>query len=64
MAILRSSPSTGTPVRLLGVGVSGLQEAPGAVPGLDQALDQITRRYGAGSITRALSLERDKGSGR
>jgi len=48
-----------TPVRLLGVGVSGLQEAAETGAELDQALDRITRRYGRGKITRALSLERN-----
>jgi DNA polymerase-4 len=53
-----------TPVRLLGVGASGLQEAAAGRPALDEALDQISQRYGNDTITRALSIERDKGSGR
>jgi len=53
-----------TPVRLLGVGVSGFtgtedEPAPGAGK-LDQAVDEITRRYGDDAIGRGLSLNKEK----
>jgi DNA polymerase-4 len=47
-----------TPVRLLGVGVSGLEEGAREVAGLDRAMDGITERYGADKITHALTLTR------
>lgn len=58
-----------TPVRLLGVGVSGL-EAPGkhglvfdtaAQTALDQTMDEIKRRYGDDKAMRALALKRKSG---
>lgn len=53
-----------TPVRLLGVGVSGLEEPDGrgieydtvAQNTLDKTLDEIKRRYGDDKATRALAL--------
>jgi DNA polymerase-4 len=45
-----------TPVRLLGVGVSGLEEGAGDMAGLDRAMDDIAERYGADKITHALTL--------
>ncbi len=50
-----------TPVRLLGVGVSGFSEAiepATGAPGLDAAVDAITGRFGDASLVRGLSLER------
>lgn len=50
-----------TPVRLLGVGVSGL-EAPDMEAGhIDRVLDEIDDRYGDDTISRALALERKTG---
>jgi len=54
-----------TPVRLLGVGVSGLEEPDGrgiqydteAQKALDMTLDEIKRRYGDDKATRALALK-------
>lgn len=54
-----------TPVRLLGVGVSGLEEPDGrgieydtvAQKALDKTLDEIKRRYGDDKATRALALK-------
>jgi DNA polymerase-4 len=50
-----------TPVRLLGVGVSKLEEggAP-RVGDLDEALDDITDRFGAGVVTRGLTLRKPR----
>jgi len=53
-----------TPVRLLGVGVSGLEAAQGASAGVDRMVDQIEERYGDGTLTRGLTLERGKRGGR
>lgn len=50
-----------TPVRLLGVGVSGFSEAiepATGVTGLDATVDAITGRFGDASLVRGLSLER------
>lgn len=51
-----------TPVRLVGVGVSGLEDAPndGMQPssGLDATLDRITGKFGTEKLTRALALDR------
>jgi DNA polymerase-4 len=57
-----------TPVRLLGVGVSGLEEpdARGIVydtaeqNALDKTVDEIKRRYGDDKATRALAIRMDK----
>jgi DNA polymerase-4 len=57
-----------TPVRLLGVGVSGLEEPDdrgidydtAAQKALDKTLDEIKRRYGDNKATRALALRQDK----
>ncbi len=57
-----------TPVRLLGVGVSGLEEPDGrgieydtaAQKALDKTLDEIKRRYGDNKATRALALKTGK----
>ncbi len=54
-----------TPVRLLGVGVSGLEEPDArgieydtaAQKALDKTLDEIKRRYGNNKATRALALK-------
>ena len=54
-----------TPVRLLGVGVSGLEEPDergivydtAAQKALDETLDEIKRRYGDNKATRALALK-------
>jgi DNA polymerase-4 len=46
-----------TPVRLLGAGVSGLEEFDGETGEIDRALDDISERYGNLSITRGLALE-------
>jgi nucleotidyltransferase/DNA polymerase involved in DNA repair len=51
----------GTPVRLVGVGVSGLQSTQGKGEGLDTALDQIADRYGEDTITRGLAMRRPDG---
>jgi len=47
-----------TPVRLLGVGVSGLEQAQDGPPPLDRAVDRIAERWGAGTIGGALALKR------
>ncbi|MEE4173992.1 MAG: DNA polymerase IV [Xanthomonadales bacterium] len=48
-----------TPVRLLGVGVSKLEEGVEPRLGdLDEALDDITDRFGAGMVTRGLALRK------
>jgi DNA polymerase-4 len=47
-----------TPVRLLGVGVSGFDDADLEVPALDRALDRIAERFGQDTVTRALALSR------
>ena len=60
-----------TPVRLLGVGVSGLEEPDArgieydtpAQKALDKTLDEIKRRYGDNKATRALALRIDKNAG-
>jgi DNA polymerase-4 len=49
-----------TPVRLLGVGVSGLEEGVFSAPSLEQALDRIEDRYGPGKIMHGLALSRQK----
>jgi DNA polymerase-4 len=57
-----------TPVRLLGVGVSGLEEPDdrgidydtAAQKALDKTLDEIKRRYGDNKATHALALRQDK----
>ena len=54
-----------TPVRLLGVGVSGFEEALNPPPGrasLDNTVDAITQRFGTDKLTRGLSLPPRKGS--
>jgi DNA polymerase-4 len=56
-----------TPVRLLGVGVSGLESGDEQNSGfdtsnqraLDQTMDNIKSRYGSGKATRALALKRN-----
>lgn len=52
--------NAGTPVRLLGMGVSGLQEPDSGPAPLDCATDVITERYGDKAITRARALRRDR----
>jgi DNA polymerase-4 len=48
-----------TPVRLLGVGVSKLEEGvEPRVGDLDETLDGITDRFGAGVVTRGLALKK------
>jgi len=47
-----------TPVRLLGVAVSGLLESTEEPGQIDQTLDRISERYGDDAITRGLALER------
>lgn len=51
-----------TPVRLIGVGVTGLENAPSerrAAPGgLDSVVDAITGKFGDGTVTHGLALER------
>ena len=50
-----------TPVRLLGVGVSGLVPRPEtAARGLEQTLDEVARRFGATSLGRGLALLRPR----
>ncbi len=51
-----------TPVRLLGVGVSKLEEG-GASPqgGLDETIDDITDRFGGSVLTRGLALGKKEG---
>ena len=57
-----------TPVRLLGVGVSGLEEPDGrgidydsvAQKALDKTLDEIRNRYGEGKATHAGTLRTGK----
>jgi DNA polymerase-4 len=51
----------GTPVRLIGVGVTGLEHDENPQTGIDLTLDEIAKRYGEDKITRALALERNKG---
>jgi DNA polymerase-4 len=59
-ALLRTwlKGNANTPVRLLGVGVSGLEESTAEVGQVDQALDDISDKYGDQAITRGLALER------
>ena len=45
-------------MRLIGVGVSGLEDGAEAPTGIDRALDRIADRYGDDKITRGLALER------
>jgi DNA polymerase-4 len=60
-----------TPVRLLGVGVSGLEEPdehgidydPPGQKALDSTLDEIKRRYGENKLTHARALRTDKKGG-
>ncbi len=48
-----------TPVRLLGVGVSKLEEGgEPRVGDLDETMDDITDRFGAGVVTRGLALKK------
>ena len=47
-----------TPVRLLGVGVSGFENAEGEFGRIDRMLDEISVRYGDDTITHGLALER------
>ncbi|MFT5139799.1 MAG: DNA polymerase-4 [Lysobacterales bacterium] len=47
-----------TPVRLLGVGVSGLEESTEEAGQIDQTLDKIGDRYGDAVISRGLAFER------
>jgi DNA polymerase-4 len=56
-----------TPVRLIGVGVSGLTEKPGdegfqtaSEAPIDQTLDEINRRYGSSSIAHGLAFGRKR----
>jgi len=57
-----------TPVRLLGVGLTGLEQPDGrgigydtpAQQALDKTLDEIKRRYGEDKAVRGLTLEPDK----
>jgi hypothetical protein len=57
-----------TPVRLLGVGLSGLEEPDGrgiiydtaAQEALDKTLDEIKQRYGEDKATHALALKTGK----
>lgn len=57
-----------TPVRLLGVGLTGLETRneqraefdTAQQQALDQTVDAINRRYGAGKATRALAMKRGK----
>jgi len=58
------SEHANTPVRLLGVGVSGLDRADRGAPAVDRAVDQIAQRWGAESIGHALSLKRRRAPGR
>jgi len=55
---LRENAST--PVRLLGMGVSGLQEAEGDPSPLDATVDGIAERYGDAAITRGRALRRSE----
>jgi DNA polymerase-4 len=48
----------GTAVRLIGVGVTGLEPAVDPRPGIDATMDEIADRYGDAKITHALALER------
>ncbi len=60
-----------TPVRLLGVGVSGLEKPDergieydtAAEKALDKTLDEIKRRYGDSKLTHARALRTDKNDG-
>ena len=49
-----------TPVRLLGVGVSGLEESSGEAGQIDRTMDKISERYGDEVITHGLALERKR----
>ena len=57
-----------TPVRLLGAGVSGLEEPDDqgidydtvAQKALDKTLDEINRRYGENKVTHARALRKAK----
>ncbi len=49
-----------TPVRLLGVGVSGLEQPETAQGPIDRLTDAIAERHGADKITRALALGRKR----
>ena len=50
-----------TPVRLLGVGVTKLEEGgEPRVGDLDEALDDITDRFGTGVVTRGLALKKPR----
>jgi DNA polymerase-4 len=48
------------PVRLIGVGVSGLEDRAVEAGQIDRALDKISARYGDEIITRGLALESTK----
>ncbi len=50
--------NSGTPVRLVGVGVTSLEPVKPEHRGLDAAVDEIAERYGDAKITRGLALER------
>lgn len=53
----------GTPVRLLGVGLSKLEDPGTALSGktgIDAAVDEVTRRFGDASLVRALGVERKR----
>jgi DNA polymerase-4 len=53
------SANASTPVRLLGMGVSKLEEGgEPRVGDIDEALDDITDRFGAGMVTRGLALKK------
>jgi DNA polymerase-4 len=52
--------NSNTPVRLLGVGVSGLEESSGETGQIDQALDEISDKYGANIIGRGLAMKKNK----
>ena len=49
-----------TPVRLLGVGVSGFEDCALEPGQIDRALDEISAKYGNEMITHGLALERKK----
>jgi DNA polymerase-4 len=52
--------NSNTPVRLLGVGVSGLEESSGETGQIDQALDEISDKYGDNIIGRGLAMKKNK----
>ena len=49
-------------MRLLGVGVSKLEEGSASQPGgLDETIDDITDRFGGSVLTRGLALGKKEG---